>query len=147
MNMLRYTAALLTLAVLLAAAPAPAEQSFAKVADKVNPKVVKLFGAGGIRGLPHYGSGVLISSDGYILTVNSHILTTEDPQGLRVHLSDGTRYHARVVAIEPELDIALLKIGDNKVKVEDLPYFDITEAAKRPLAEPGTGVLAFSNQF
>ncbi len=41
----------------------------------------------------------------------------------------------------------LVKIGDNKIKVEDLPYFDVVEAAKRPPVEPGTGVLAFSNQF
>jgi serine protease Do len=142
MNILRYTA---TVAVLLAtAALTRAESSFAKVSDEVNTKLVKLFGSGGFRGLAHYGSGILISSDGYILTVYSHILDTQD---LRVHLSDGTRWHGRVVAIEPELDIALVKIGDDKNKVEDLPYFDVAEAAKRKPVEPGTGVLAFSNQF
>ena len=52
-----------------------------------------------------------------------------------------------MVAIEPELDVALVKIGDNKLKVEDLPYFDVVAAAKRAPVEPGTGVLAFSNQF
>src|SRR5262249_44858354 len=129
---------------LLAVAPARAEDSFAKVSEQVNPKLVKLFGAGGVRGLASYGSGVLVSADGYILTVNTHILDTQD---LRVHLYDGTRYHAKVVAIEPELDVALVKIGDDKVKVEDQPYFDVFEAAKRAPVEPGTGVLAFSNQF
>ncbi len=89
MNILRYTAPL-TLAFLLASTPARTEESFAKVSEKVNPKLVKLFGSGGIRGLPSYGSGILISPDGYILTVNSHILDTRD---LRVHLYDGTRYH------------------------------------------------------
>jgi serine protease Do len=142
MNILRSIAPLL-LALLLASA-ASAEESFAKVSDKVNPRLVKLFGAGGVKGLPSYGSGVLISPDGYILTVNSHILDTRD---LRVHLYDGTRYHARVVAIEPELDVALVKIGDDKVKVEGQEYFDVVEAAKRVPVEPGTGVLAFSNQF
>lgn len=121
-----------------------AEDSFAQVADKVNPKVVKLFGAGGFKGLQSYGTGILVSSDGYILTINSHILDTQD---LRVHLSDGTHYHGKVVAIEPELDVALVKIGDNKLKVEDLPFFDVSAAAKRGPIEPGTGVLAFSNQF
>jgi serine protease Do len=63
-------------------------------------------------------------------------------------MSDGSRYHARLVAVEPELDVALVKIDPGKdEKLEDLPYFDVIEAAKRPLAEPGTGVLAFSNQF
>jgi serine protease Do len=128
----------------LAASQARAEDSFAQVAEETNKKVVKLFGAGGLRGLASYGSGLLVSADGYILTVNSHLLDTSD---LRVHLYDGTRYHGRVVAVEPELDVALVKIGTDKDRVEVEHYFDVAEAARRPPAEPGTGVLAFSNQF
>jgi len=126
----------------LARSPAGADESFSKVADEVNNKVVKLFGAGGIRGLPSYGTGVVISKDGYILTINSHILDTRD---LRVHTPDGTRYHAKVVAQEPELDVALVKIDKEGVEMEH--WFDAVEAAKRPILEPGTGILAFSNQF
>jgi serine protease Do len=118
-----------------------ADESFAPVADEVNQKLVKLFGSGGFKGLPSYGTGVIISPDGYILTVNSHILDTRD---LRVHLYDGTRYHANVVAQEPELDVALVKI-DKKVELDK--WFDVAAAAKRQVAEPGTGILAFSNQF
>ncbi len=120
------------------------DDSFAPVAEKVNEKLVKLFGAGGIRGLASYGTGVLISSDGYVLTVNSHILDTRD---LRIHLYDGTRYHGKVVAREPELDVALVKIDFGRRKVEIEQYFDLVQAAKRPVLEPGTHVLAFSNQF
>ena len=121
-----------------------ADQSFAKIAEQVNTKLVKVYGAGGIHGLASYGSGFFVSPDGYILTANSHILETVD---IRVHTYDGTRYHAKLVATEPELDVALLKIGTDKDTVENMPYFDVFEAAKRPVAEPGTGVLAFSNQF
>jgi serine protease Do len=131
--------------LLLAGSAARAEDSLAAVAERVNPKVVKLFGSGGIRGLASYGTGVIISSDGYVLTVNSPMLDTND---LRVHLFDGTRYHARLVAAEPELDIALVKIGtDRGEKVEDLDHFDVVEAARRAVVAPGTNVLAFSNQF
>ena len=35
-----------------------ADDSFASVAEKVNPKVVKLFGSGGFTGLVSYGTGV-----------------------------------------------------------------------------------------
>lgn len=140
-NIVTAAAAWLSVAMAL---PARAEDSFAQICDKVNPKLVKLFGAGGFRGLQSYGTGILISPDGYVLTVNSHILDTQD---LRVHMDDGRHYHAKVIAIEPELDVALVKIGDNKLKVEDLPYFDVVEAAKRAAVEPGTGVLAFSNEF
>jgi len=117
------------------------DDSFADVADEVNKKVVKLFGAGGIRGLHSYGTGILINSKGHILTVNSHILDTRD---LRIHLYDGTRVHGKVVAREPELDIALIYI-DEKVDIDH--YFDVEKAAKMPHYAPGTGILGFSNQF
>ena len=119
----------------------PAQQSMTPVARAVNKKMVKLYGAGGFKGLPSYGTGILIAPNGWILTVNSTILNTAD---LRVHLSDGRVFHqGRVVYKEPELDIALVKIDG----VENLPYFDIARAAAAPLAETGDWVLAFSNQF
>src|SRR5262249_27234088 len=90
-----------------------------------------------------------VSKEGHILTVASHLLDTQD---LRVHLYDGRRFHAKVVlskdgkpAIAGDLDAALVKIEEEKIG--DLPYFDISEAAKRPVAQNGDIVLAFSNQF
>ena len=62
-------------------------------------------------------------------------------------ISPTARYHGRVVAIEPELDVALVKIGTDKEPIEPQQFFDVVEAAKRPLAEAGSGVIAFSNQF
>jgi serine protease Do len=130
--------------ILVAPAPAlsqtPAAPTLAQVAEQVNQKLVKVFGSGGFRGITAYGTGVMVSPDGYVLTVAAPLLDTPD---LRVHLYDGRRLHAKVVVTEPELDIALIKID----KVDDLPYFDLAEAAKRPLAEPGTRVVAFSNLF
>jgi serine protease Do len=136
--------AAVALAGLVSAGGLRGDESFAPIADRVNPKLVKLFGSGGLRGLASYGTGMIVSPDGYILTINSHLLDTRD---LRVHTYDGMRYHARVVVIEPELDIALVKIGTEKDPVADLDYFDVFEAAKRPIVDTGTGVLAFSNGF
>jgi serine protease Do len=147
MKSIRLFGGFVALAALLLAAtarPARADESLAKVAEDVNPKLVKLFGAGGIKGLAAYGTGFFVSPDGYILTVYSHILDTQD---LRVHLSDGTRYHGKVVAIEPELDVALIKIGTKEHPIDPQPYFDVAEACKRPLAEAGDGVIAMSNLF
>jgi serine protease Do len=118
-----------------------ADDSFAGIIDEVNPKLVKLFGSGGFKGLQSYSTGLLISKDGYILTVNSSNLDTRD---LRIHLSDGTRYHGKVVAQEPELDVALVKIDKN---VDLDAWFDVATAAKKSIQDPGTGILAFSNQF
>lgn len=130
-----------TLLVATLSALALAQQPFTPVVADVNKRLVKLFGAGGFKGLPSYGTGILVSAQGHILTVNTHILTTQD---LRVHLYDGRFYHAKVLAREPELDLALVKLeGD----VDFLPHYDIAAAAKAPLAEPGDWILAFSNQF
>jgi len=132
---------LLAAAWLVAIASAPAQQSFTKTANNVNKKMAKLFGAGGFKGLPSYGTGIVVSGDGYILTVNNHILSSAD---LRVHLYDGRFYHAKVLAKEPELDVALVKIDG---EVEGLPHFELEKEAMRPLAEAGEWILAMSNQF
>lgn len=123
------------------AAIAFAQQPFTPVAAEVNKKLVKLFGAGGFKGLPSYGTGILVSDKGHILTCNNHILSTTD---LRVHLYDGRFYQARVVAREPELDLALARIES---EVDFLPHFDIEKAAAQPIAEAGTWIMALSNQF
>lgn len=138
------------LPLLLLAAPAAAADPFVNVTKQVNEKVVKIFGAGGFRGATNYSTGVLVSPDGHFLTVASQTLDTSE---LIVHLSDGRRMKAVVVATEPELDIALCYIrteGKKDIKDAnglDLPYFDIAEAAKRKPAEPGDWVLGFSNLF
>ncbi len=117
------------------------QQPFTSVTAEVNKKLVKLFGAGGFKGLPSYGTGILVSPKGHIVTVNNHILSTQD---MRVHLYDGRLYHAKLVAREPELDVALVKIEE---EVDFLPHYDFDEAARRPKAVPGDWILAFSNQF
>lgn len=122
--------------------PLRAEPSFAQTADGVNKKMVKLFGSGGFKGLVSYGTGIIVSREGHVLTVASHLLDTQD---LRVHLYDGRRYHAKVLVVEPELDVALVKIeGDN---LEEMPHFDVVAAAKAKPAQTGDWILGFSNQF
>jgi serine protease Do len=128
---------------------ASASDPFNEVAAAVNQKVVKLFGAGGFRGITNYGTGLLISSDGHILTCTSQMLESSE---IVVHLSDGRRMRAVVMVVEPELDIALLKIRVEGKKPDeptglDLPYFDLPAAAERPRAQPGDWVLGFSNSF
>ncbi len=134
---------------LFVAAPASASDPFDAVAEKVNQKLVKVFGASGFRGIANYGTGILISPDGHILTGASQML---DASELVVHLYDGRKMRATVVVTEPELDIALVKIKvEGKAPDEptglDLPYYDIAEAVKRPLAEPGDWVLAHGNCY
>ncbi len=136
-------------ALAFAAVPASAAEPVTKVADQVNEKMVKIFGSGGFRGVVNYSTGILVSADGYILTVASQTLDTAE---LIIHLYDGRKVKAVVVVTEPVLDIALLKIKiDGKKPDEptglDLPFFDYAESLKRPQAVAGDWVLGFSNQF
>lgn len=134
---------------LLPFAAARAAEPIPDVSATVNEKLVKLFGAGGFRGVVNYGTGILISPDGHILTVASQMLETSE---LVVHLSDGRKMRAVVLATEPELDAALCKIVVEGKKPTDptelnLPHFDFAASVKRPLAKPGEWVLGFSNTF
>jgi serine protease Do len=125
----------------LSPSPAPAADPLAGVVEKANRKMVKIFGAGGFSRLNNYGTGIVITKDGYVLTVASQLLDTAD---LVVHLYDATRLRAKVVVAEPELDAALLKIQEDGL---DLDHFDFLAAAKRPPAQPGDWVVALSNTF
>jgi serine protease Do len=144
--MIKRTTAVFTFYFLLSTfsfcpAQAPPVPSLAGVADQVNRKMVKLFGPGGFRGITSYGTGMVVSPDGYILTTSGPMLDTPD---LFVHLWNGRRVRAKVAVTEPELDAALLKISD---KVDDLPYFDFSKYSAAPMAQAGDWILAFSNQF
>jgi serine protease Do len=104
----------------------------------VQSKVVKLYGAGGLRGLEAYQSGLLISAEGHVLTVWSYVLDSDE---VTVVLDDGRRFEAQHVAADPLTEIAVLKFDPGK---DPLPHFDLAQAAA---AEPGARVLAFSNLF
>lgn len=128
---------LLLAVLLLIAVPAQAAgKPVGDVIDQVQPKMVKIFGAGGFRGMEAYQSGMLISAEGHILTVWSYVLDTDV---ITCVLGDGHRYEAKLLGADPKLEIAVLKID-----AKDLPYFDLAKSVR---AEDGTRVLALSNCF
>ncbi|REK09495.1 MAG: PDZ domain-containing protein [Planctomycetota bacterium] len=98
--------------------------------------MVKIYGAGGPRGLEPYQSGFLFSDTGHILTVWSYVLDTDH---VTATLSDGRRFEAKLLGADPRLELAVLKI-----EAEELPHFDLATAVP---ADRGTRVLAFSNLF
>jgi Do/DeqQ family serine protease len=67
-------------------------------------------GAGG-REFKQYGSGsgsgVIVSSEGYIVT-NNHVI--ENASEIEVILNDNSKYTAKIVGTDPSTDIAILKI-------------------------------------
>ena len=58
------------------------------------------------------GSGIIISSDGYIVT-NNHVV--ESAQKVTVTLSDGSAFTATVVGTDAQTDLAVVKIDANNL--------------------------------
>ncbi len=112
--------------------------SLVDVARAAQAKVLKIYGAGGLRGLEAYQSGMLISDEGHVLTVWSYVL---DGDEVTVVLDDGRRFTATHVGADPLTEVAVLKFDPEG---ESLPHFDLADTA---VARPGTRVLALSNLF
>ena len=83
-----------------------------------------------------YGSGVIISSDGYIVT-NNHVIDKADQ--LTVTLNDKRQFEATLVGTDPTTDIALIKID-----AKDLPVVSFGES---DALKVGEWVLAVGNPF
>ncbi|MFM9117368.1 MAG: hypothetical protein ACKOU6_14530, partial [Planctomycetota bacterium] len=79
---------------------AAADPTFAQIVASVQPKVVKIYGAGGIKGLEAYQSGFLISAEGPVLTAWSFVLDNGD-DAVTVLLDDGRRFRAKLGGAEP----------------------------------------------
>lgn len=83
-----------------------------------------------------FGSGVIISADGYIIT-NNHVI--EDAEDVEVALNNRRIYPAEIIARDPATDIALLKI-----KAENLPFIKYGDS---DALKVGEWVLAVGNPF
>ena len=59
------------------------------------------------RQAPNFGSGFILSSDGYIMT-NNHVISNADE--IKITLSDQTELKAVLVGADPRSDLALLKV-------------------------------------
>jgi Do/DeqQ family serine protease len=82
------------------------------------------------------GSGVIVSAAGYILT-NHHVVDAADE--IEVALSDGKKLLAKVVGIDPETDLAVLRVN-----AEGLPAITIGRSESLRVGDP---VLAIGNPF
>ncbi|MFP4095087.1 MAG: Do family serine endopeptidase [Cyclobacteriaceae bacterium] len=82
------------------------------------------------------GSGVIVSSDGYIVT-NNHVI--QDADKVEVTLDDNRLYTAEVIGVDPTTDIALIKIDE-----KSLPYVEVGDSDNVKIGE---WVLAIGNPF
>ncbi|AOJ00746.1 MULTISPECIES: Do family serine endopeptidase [Burkholderia] len=142
---------------------APAQSSYADAAQKAMPAVVNVFSSkdGSLPPDPrakdplfryffgdrnarrqqdepaaNLGSGVIVSSEGYILT-NQHVVDGADQ--IEVALADGRTATAKVIGSDPETDLAVLKIN-----MSNLPTITLGRSDQ---ARVGDVVLAIGNPF
>lgn len=143
--------------------PAGATYSYAAAAKRATPAVVSITASRAPQNSPHsndpwfkfffgeqappnrrtpqqaqvgLGSGVIVSTDGYLLT-NNHVIDGADD--IEVMLPDGRQARATIVGTDPETDVAVLKIT-----LEKLPA--ITFGSAETL-QVGDVVLAIGNPF
>ena len=141
--------------------PAQASGSFANAAQAVTPSVVNVFTQKKVREasnpfandpifrhffgdradprprqVSNLGSGVIVTTNGYILT-NNHVVEAADE--IQVALADGKIYPAKVVGADPETDLAVLKINATKLPAI---VFGQSESLR-----VGDWVLAIGNPF
>ena len=82
------------------------------------------------------GSGVIINSDGYIVT-NNHVVKEADE--VEVALYDGRIYEAKLIGTDPDTDLAVVKIEE-----KSLPFLSFVDSNE---AKVGEWVLAVGNPF
>ncbi|MEO5658975.1 MAG: trypsin-like peptidase domain-containing protein, partial [Polaromonas sp.] len=82
------------------------------------------------------GSGVIVSSSGYILT-NNHVVENADE--IEVILNDTRKARAKVIGTDPDTDLAILKI-----ELDKLPVIVLGNSDELLVGDP---VLAIGNPF
>jgi serine protease Do len=107
-------------------------RTFVEAAKRIKPAVVHI--KVGTRGAT--GSGVIVNSDGYIMT-NNHVASAANE--LSVKLADGRELRARRIGVASGTDLALIK-----VEAQNLPYATLGDSSK---LEPGEWVIALGSPF
>ncbi len=106
------------------------------VDENQNPMYEFFFGRSPSQAYMASGSGVIISSDGYIVT-NNHVIDKSNQ--IEVVLNDKRSFKAKIIGVDPNTDLALLKIdADN---LTNIPFGDSDKL------KIGEWVLAIGNPF
>jgi serine protease Do len=104
-----------TLVLATAAGAQPCAEPLAVVFERISPAVVSIQAMKINKAKPQrrfetvVGSGVIIDKDGQILT-NAHVV--DGAASLTVTLDSGTKSTARILGLDPVLDIALLRVDN-----------------------------------
>lgn len=123
-------AGLVLFAAATAGAVAPSGGAFDRSVSSLLPRVVKLYGVGAGK-QAGYGSGVIVSKDGLVLTVYSLLINARD---LKVVDATGAVYGADIVYRDRDRQLALLRMK---------PYYDAGSGSGMELSPDEGGALEF----
>jgi len=124
------------------------QNAFVNIAEQAKPAVVSIT-AEDVRNLTvpifhpkrlvdqTYGTGFIVSSDGYILT-NDHLV--DNARNINVNLLDGRTFEAKLIGFDPSTDIAVIKIDVD----EELPTLKLADADE---VREGQFTIAIGNPF
>ena len=115
------------------------ETKVARIAPTNDPLFRRFFGhlfGEEVKRAASLGSGVIVAREGYILT-NHHVVQGADE--IEVALADGRRFAARIVGVDPDTDLAVLKAAASA-----LPAIVFAQPDR---ARVGDVVLAIGNPF
>ena len=103
--------------------PAVVSVYSSKIVRQQVPEFLRQYGMkGGEQKQRGLGSGVIISTDGYIIT-NNHVV--EEADELKVLLTDEREFTAKLIGTDPKTDVAVIKID-----VENLPAATLADSSK-----------------
>ncbi len=109
------------------------------VVNITNSRIVRSFYSLNPQAVPQgNGSGFIWSDDGYIVT-NFHVIQQAD--SVTVTLQDGSTHPARVRGVDPDKDLAVLKINAGEIELTPIATGDSS------LLEVGRKVIAIGNPF
>lgn len=107
-----------------------------QISTKATSSTTNIFGQSTTSDATVLGSGVIISSDGYIVT-NNHVV--EDASEVSVILNNNETYDATIIGTDTKTDLALIKI-----EATDLAYSSLVDS---DTLELGQEVVAIGNSL
>ena len=92
------------------------------------------------------GSGIIITSDGYIAT-NSHVIDDSTKTGTMIALSDGSQYLGTIIGIDKKTDLAVVKIDAKDLKAAQFADSSEIYVGQDAFAIGSPGGSKFSNSL
>ncbi len=113
------------------------KQSLADVVEDLLPSVVTIAITSKVSTNQEFGSGFIISKDGFVVK-NNHVI--DEASEITVGLNSGEKFKAKIVSIDKKTDIAVLKIDADK----ELKFAKFGDSNK---ARIGDSVIVVGNPF